>query len=44
MAVTRGFRDSLPDVLARHLSCPVMDHLRPIVQKHTIERLVMGDA
>lgn len=44
MAVTRRFRDSLPDVVGRHLSCPVVDELRPIVQKHTIEGLVMGEA
>ena len=44
MAVTRGYRDGLPDAVARHLSCPVVDELRPIVQKHTIEGLVMGEA
>jgi hypothetical protein len=44
MAITQGFRDSLPDVVARHLSCPVVDELQPIVQKHTIEGLVMGEA
>jgi hypothetical protein len=44
MAVTRGFRDGLPDVVTRHLSCPVVDELRPIVQKHSIEGLVMGEA
>jgi hypothetical protein len=44
MAVTRRFRDSLPDAVAQHLSCPVVDELRPIVQKHTIEGLVMGEA
>jgi hypothetical protein len=26
-----------------HLHCPVVDELTPIVQKHTIEGLVMGD-
>ena len=42
MAVTRGFLDSLPDAVRRHLVCPVVEELRPIVQKHTIEGLVMG--
>lgn len=44
MAVTRGFWESLPDEVRRHLSCPVVDELRPITQKHTIEGLVMGEA
>jgi len=30
--------------LAGHLVGPVVDELRPIVQKHTIEGLVMGEA
>jgi ectoine hydroxylase-related dioxygenase (phytanoyl-CoA dioxygenase family) len=44
MAVTRGFWQRLPAELQRHLSCPVVDELTPITQKHTIEGLVMGDA
>jgi ectoine hydroxylase-related dioxygenase (phytanoyl-CoA dioxygenase family) len=44
MAVTREFAASLPAPVREHLSCPVVDELRPIVQKHTIEGLVMGDA
>jgi hypothetical protein len=43
-AVTRAFWESLPDRVRRHLDCPVVDELRPITQKHTIEGLVMGDA
>ena len=43
MAVTRAFRDGLPQVVQDHLRCPVVDELTPIVQKHTIEGLVMGD-
>lgn len=43
MAITRGFRDSLPERLLRHLHCPVVDELTPITQKHTIEGLVMGE-
>ncbi|WP_405896562.1 phytanoyl-CoA dioxygenase family protein [Streptomyces sp. NBC_00727] len=44
MAVTRGFWESLPERVRAHLGCPVADALEPIVQKHTIEGLVMGDA
>jgi hypothetical protein len=44
MAVTGPFWAGLPDTLKRHLRCPVVDHLTPITQKHTIEGLVMGDA
>jgi hypothetical protein len=44
MAVTRRYRDSLPERLRRHLDCPVVDELTPITQKHTIEGLVMGEA
>ena len=44
MALTRGFAASLPEEVRRHLSCPVVDELRPITQKHTIEGLVMGEA
>ncbi len=44
MAVTPGYLASLPAVVRDHLRCPVVDELRPIVQKHTIEGLVMGDA
>lgn len=42
MAVTRRFWDSLPESLRAHLHCPIVDTLRPITQKHTIEGLVMG--
>jgi Phytanoyl-CoA dioxygenase (PhyH) len=44
MAITRDFAAGLPDTVRRHLSCPVVDELRPITQKHTIEGLVMGEA
>ncbi len=44
MAVTRSYWEALPDHLRRHLSCRVVDVLEPIVQQHTIEGLVMGDA
>jgi ectoine hydroxylase-related dioxygenase (phytanoyl-CoA dioxygenase family) len=44
LAVTKGFWASLPEEVRAHLSCPVVDELTPIVQKHEIEGLVMGDA
>jgi hypothetical protein len=44
LQLTRGFYDSLPDWLPAHLTCRVVDRLEPIVQAHTIEGLVMGEA
>jgi hypothetical protein len=41
-AVTREYWASLPESVRAHLNCPVVDILRPITQKHTIEGLVMG--
>ena len=42
MMVTRAFHASLPDEVRRHLHARVVDELVPIVQKHDIEGLVMG--
>ncbi|MBA3265885.1 MAG: phytanoyl-CoA dioxygenase family protein [Nocardioidaceae bacterium] len=42
MTVTEGFYETLPNQVRHHLSCRVVDTLEPIVQKHTIEGLVMG--
>ena len=42
MAVTRAYRQTLSAELSRHLPCPDVEVLEPIVQKHTIEGLVMG--
>ncbi|HZG95526.1 MAG TPA: phytanoyl-CoA dioxygenase family protein [Mycobacteriales bacterium] len=42
LQVTQKFYDTVPDSLRRHLDCRVVDRLEPIVQKHTIEGLVMG--
>jgi hypothetical protein len=42
MMITRGFHDSLPASVRQHLHARVVDELVPIVQKHTIEGLVMG--
>ncbi|MDQ2751176.1 MAG: phytanoyl-CoA dioxygenase family protein [Actinomycetota bacterium] len=43
MAVTHGYWEQLPEQVRAHLSCPVVDVLTPITQKHTIEGLVMGE-
>ena len=43
MAVTGHYWEQLPQQLRAHLSCPVVDTLTPITQKHTIEGLVMGE-
>jgi len=43
MMITSAFAASLPDEVRRHLHARVVDELVPIVQKHTIEGLVMGD-
>lgn len=42
LMVTRDFHASLPQEVRRHLHARVVDELIPIVQKHTIEGLVMG--
>jgi hypothetical protein len=41
---TRGYYATLPEELTRHMTCRVVDSLEPIVQAHTIEGLVMGEA
>jgi phytanoyl-CoA dioxygenase PhyH len=44
LQLTRRYHDSLPPEVRRHLTYRVVDELVPIVQAHTIEGLVMGDA
>ena len=44
LQVTREYYETLPDDVRRHLTCRVVDELEPIVQAHTIEGLVMGEA
>jgi hypothetical protein len=41
---TRPFYEQLPESLRRHLTCRVVDKLEPIVQAHSIEGLMMGEA
>ena len=42
MMVTRDYAATLPSEVRRHLHAREVDELVPIVQKHTIEGLVMG--
>jgi ectoine hydroxylase-related dioxygenase (phytanoyl-CoA dioxygenase family) len=44
LQLTRGFFDSLPESLQQHLTFRLVDRLEPIVQAHTIEGLMMGEA
>jgi hypothetical protein len=44
LAVTEPYWENLPEQVRAHLRCPVVDRLTPIVQKHEIEGLVMGEA
>lgn len=44
LQVTRAFDATLPEALRRHMTYRVVDELEPIVQAHTIEGLVMGEA
>ncbi|WP_409296262.1 phytanoyl-CoA dioxygenase family protein [Peribacillus sp. SCS-26] len=44
LQITRKFYDSLPEELKRHLFCRVVDELEVIVQGHSIEGLMMGEA
>jgi hypothetical protein len=44
LQVTRAFHETLPAELRQHMTYRVVDELEPIVQAHTIEGLVMGEA
>jgi hypothetical protein len=44
LQVTRAYYDAMPESLKQHLACRVVDRLEPIVQAHTIEGLMMGEA
>ncbi|MER5264975.1 phytanoyl-CoA dioxygenase family protein [Actinosynnema sp. NPDC002837] len=44
LVVSRAFHERLPEEVRAHLGCRVVDRLEPLVQKHTIEGLVMGAA
>ena len=44
LQLTRAFHATLPGELLRHMTYRLVDELEPIVQAHTIEGLVMGEA
>jgi len=44
LQVTRDFYESLPEALRARLFCRIVDKLEEIVQAHTIEGLMMGEA
>jgi hypothetical protein len=44
LQMTHTFYETLPESLKQHLTCRLVDKLEPIVQGHTIEGLMMGEA
>jgi ectoine hydroxylase-related dioxygenase (phytanoyl-CoA dioxygenase family) len=44
LQITKRFYQTLPAFLKEHLTCRLVDALEPIVQAHTIEGLIMGEA
>lgn len=44
LQVTKAYFETLPDYLKKHLTYRLVDKLEPIVQAHTIEGLMMGEA
>jgi hypothetical protein len=44
LQLTRAYYESLPESLQPHLTCRLVDRLEPIVQGHTLEGLMMGEA
>lgn len=44
LQLTRAFHATLPEELLKHLTYRLVDRLEPIVQAHTIEGLMMGEA
>jgi hypothetical protein len=44
LQMTHAFYEALPESLKQHLTCRLVDKLEPIVQGHTIEGLMMGEA
>ena len=41
---TKEYYATLPEELRRHLTCRIVERLEPIVQAHSIEGLIMGEA
>lgn len=44
LQLTKKFFETIPHNLKEHLTCRLVDELEPIVQAHTIEGLMMGEA
>ena len=44
LQLSRAYYEQLPAPVRLHLTCRVVDRLEPIVQAHSIEGLMMGDA
>jgi hypothetical protein len=44
LQITRAFYETLPESLRKHLTCRLVNELETIVQGHTIEGLMMGEA
>ena len=44
LQITKHYFDTLPQVLREHITYRLVDKLQPIVQAHTIEGLMMGEA
>ncbi|RYG02449.1 MAG: phytanoyl-CoA dioxygenase, partial [Chitinophagaceae bacterium] len=44
LQLTEDYYNQLPEYVKQHLTCRIVDKLEPIVQAHTIEGLMMGDA
>ncbi|WP_207426173.1 phytanoyl-CoA dioxygenase family protein [Pedobacter sp. SYSU D00535] len=44
LQITRGYWNTLPEYLKQHITCRLVNELEPIVQAHTIEGLMMGEA
>jgi hypothetical protein len=44
LQVTQAYYDALPAAVRDHLACRIVNRLEPIIQAHTIEGLVMGEA
>ena len=44
LQLTRAYYEALPESVKRHLTCRVVERLEPIVQVHSIEGLMMGEA
>ena len=44
LQITKRFYETLPEYVRQHLTYRLVDELEPIVQAHSIEGLMMGEA